>query len=551
MCPQRDGIEVALQQNHRRKLIDGRFALPVGHACAADGSFSLPAGPALIAKLDGQAGLTLQFTGKLARVIALPAGIAAHVQRVSQQEEGDAARDSQAAQNFNVGSTALALQCIETLRGDAQFVADGQTDPLFAQIQSQNTLQSAHYTSLYEEGVLVSKSVTGTGGERSAQVSAAASGRALQVIATGTILAILYWAQIVFITAILAVIIALILEPFVSLLGKLRLPRSVATFVVCVVALLMLYLAGLAAWNQVSTIASDVPALRQNLTALIEGVSDRIQHMEDKADRLLNAARRTQVAAAPTGVPTAGALSKKSRKTAPPTVLPGPPAPAFIPEVRIHEDNPISGLIYARLGTLYQYVVMASFIPLLVFFMLSWRDHIYHSFLRFFEGPSRLTAARSVQGIATMARAFLVGNFLIGLLLAALSCTFFAIIRLPYPFLIGVLSGLLSLVPCAGIALALLPPLLAALATGAPSAVIVFALAFVIGLHVVAMNVLYPTLVGARVHLNPLIVTFSLMFWGFLWDAPGLLLAIPLTAGLKAVCDNVAALRKYGRFLGD
>jgi predicted PurR-regulated permease PerM len=53
------------------------------------------------------------------------------------------------------------------------------------------------------------------------------------------------------------------------------------------------------------------------------------------------------------------------------------------------------------------------------------------------------------------------------------------------------------------------------------------------------------------VHLNPLVVTFSLMLWGFLWDAPGLLLAIPLTAGLKAVCDNVKELRPIGKFLGD
>jgi predicted PurR-regulated permease PerM len=51
--------------------------------------------------------------------------------------------------------------------------------------------------------------------------------------------------------------------------------------------------------------------------------------------------------------------------------------------------------------------------------------------------------------------------------------------------------------------------------------------------------------------LNPLVVTFSLMLWGFLWDAPGLLLAIPLTAAFKAVCDNVRTLRPLGKFLGD
>ena len=94
------------------------------------------------------------------------------------------------------------------------------------------------------------------------------------------------------------------------------------------------------------------------------------------------------------------------------------------------------------------------------------------------------------------------------------------------------------------------PPVLAALAGGAPSTVIFLAFFVVLALHLIAMNVLYPKLVGARVHLNPLVVTFSLMFWGFLWDAAGLVLAIPITAGIKAVCDNVAGLRPYGRFLG-
>jgi predicted PurR-regulated permease PerM len=70
-------------------------------------------------------------------------------------------------------------------------------------------------------------------------------------------------------------------------------------------------------------------------------------------------------------------------------------------------------------------------------------------------------------------------------------------------------------------------------------------------LHLLALNLLYPKVVGSRVHLNPLVVTFSLMIWGFLWDGPGLLLAIPLTAGLKAVCDNVKELRPIGKFLGD
>jgi predicted PurR-regulated permease PerM len=41
------------------------------------------------------------------------------------------------------------------------------------------------------------------------------------------------------------------------------------------------------------------------------------------------------------------------------------------------------------------------------------------------------------------------------------------------------------------------------------------------------------------------------MFWSVLWGATGLILAIPLTAALKAVCDNVEQLKPYGHLLGD
>jgi len=367
---------------------------------------------------------------------------------------------------------------------------------------------------------------------------------ALSIIAAGVVIALLYWARIVFVTAMLSVIVALILEPFVSLLVKARFPRGIASFVVCLVAVLVLYFSGLAAYNQMSSIAGDVPEFKEHLSALIADVSDKIQNFEDTAAHLV---MPTPKPVAPAPVPLG---TKKSRRTAAPPVL--APPPGYIPEVRIHEDrSPISSYIFTRLDTLYQFILIASFLPLLVYFMLSWRDHVYKSFLRFFVGPDRMTASRSLQGIAGMARAFVVGNFMIGVMLAAVSCALFAVIRLPYPFLIGVLSGFLSLVPYAGLVLALLPPALAALATGAPSSVLLIALIAVAALHLIAMNVLYPTLVGARVHLNPLIVTFSLMFWGFLWGAAGLVLAIPIMAGVKAVCDNVPGLRNYGRFLGD
>src|SRR5258705_11272482 len=108
----------------------------------------------------------------------------------------------------------------------------------------------------------------------------------------------------------------------------------------------------------------------------------------------------------------------------------------------------------ARLNSFYEILLMISFIPFLVYFMLSWRDHINRSFLQFFHGEGRLVAARSVQGIADMVRAFVVGNFVLGLMLAIISSALFWLIRVPYPMLGGPLHGFMSLVPYVGLPLA-------------------------------------------------------------------------------------------------
>lgn len=368
----------------------------------------------------------------------------------------------------------------------------------------------------------------------------------LTIIAAGVVVAVLYWARAVFITATVAVIIALILQPFAGFLVRLRFPRGLAAFVVCVLGLLVLYLAGAAAWNQISALPAEVPAFKERLGAIVDNVSTRLHAVEDSSARIFMP-RKAPPSTPLETPPPVRSRRRKALPAQPPTVAPGE-----IQEVRIHQDtNPLLDYVYSRLSTLYQFMLMASFVPFLVYFMLSWQDHIHRNFLRFFDGPDRATVSRSIAGIAGMARAFVVGNFLIGIIAAVVGSAAFAALRLPFPFLAGVLSGFLSLFPYVGIALALAPPLFAAVAGGASTTVMLGAAAIAAGIHLFAMNVLYPKLVGARVHLNPLIVTFALMFFGFLWDAAGLVLAIPITAGVKAVCDNVAGLRPYGRFLGD
>jgi predicted PurR-regulated permease PerM len=365
------------------------------------------------------------------------------------------------------------------------------------------------------------------------------------VVATGVIIAILYYGRALFITSIAAVTIAFILEPFVLLLMRIRLPRGVASFLVCAMALLGLWVIGMGAYAQLSGLYDEFPKYGQRIGDIVDSVRLRVQNAEDNAYRMVLPARLREVEERQRVQEAAARKRGKKGETAP--VIPQGPA---APEPARPSGTPVGDFIYARLGSFYEILLMASFVPFLVYFMLSWRDHINRSFLQFFHGEDRLVAARSLAGIAEMVRAFVVGNFLLGLLLSVLSAVGFWLIRLPYPLLVGSLSGCLSLFPYVGLPLALLPPLLAALNQNQVQ-VYALALAITAALHLIALNLLYPKVVGSRVHLNPLVVTFSLMFWGFLWGASGLLLAIPLTAAIKAVCDNVKDLRAFGKFLGD
>ena len=378
------------------------------------------------------------------------------------------------------------------------------------------------------------------------KATAELSGFAATLIAIGVLFAILYFGRVFIITSIAAVIIAFILEPFVTLLMRARLPRSMASFVVCSLALAGVYLIGIGAYTQLAGLVDELPKYSQKINEMVTAIAERVDAMEQRTYQLIVPARQRRQAQQQAPPPEPPRRSK--RKTAEPQV---PPGPAPIPEVRIHEEtNALTQYLLPRLGSFYEILLMISFVPFLVYFMLSWRDHINRSFLQFFEGEDRLVAARSLQGIADMVRAFVVGNFLLGLLLTVASSAAFWAIRLPYPMLVGPLSGFLSLIPYIGLPMAMIPPMFVALPNATSVGYLIIGL-IVSVFHLLALNLLYPKVVGSRVHLNPLVVTFSLMLWGFLWDAAGLVLAIPLTAGIKAVCDNVKELRPFGKFLGD
>jgi predicted PurR-regulated permease PerM len=69
------------------------------------------------------------------------------------------------------------------------------------------------------------------------------------------------------------------------------------------------------------------------------------------------------------------------------------------------------------------------------------------------------------------------------------------------------------------------------------------------GIHLVEGETLTPMLLARRFTLNPVLVILSLVFWFWMWGVPGAILAVPMLAILKIVCDRVRPLKALGHFL--
>src|SRR5580658_7908935 len=88
------------------------------------------------------------------------------------------------------------------------------------------------------------------------------------ILAVAAAVALLYFGRVFFITMVVAITIAFLLDPLVTPFLKLRMPRAVASFIVCSVALLVLYLFGLALYTQFAGFVEELPTFSERMNEL-------------------------------------------------------------------------------------------------------------------------------------------------------------------------------------------------------------------------------------------------------------------------------------------
>jgi predicted PurR-regulated permease PerM len=325
--------------------------------------------------------------------------------------------------------------------------------------------------------------------------------------------AICYLIQPILVTLCVAILFAFMLAPPTDMLERIKLPRSLAALLSVTAASALLYGITYFSYDRGMKFIEELPRHASKYRQAILRVRQQAETLQKTSESV---------------------LPKTAQEESAIRVIPQP--------------DTVDGL-FRNVGSVAEFLFLLSFVPFLVFFMLTWQDHLHAATVLLFRPENRRRTHRTLRLVGAMIRSFLLGSLLIGLVISAISTFVFSLLRLPYFYFTGFLSGFLSLVPYLGIVLAPIPPMLAgADVIGVKDTLLILAVVTV--LHVIAVNLLYPKVLGNRLHLNPVVLTIALLFWGWLWGGVGLVLAMPITAAMKIIFDHVASLRPYGKWMG-
>ena len=148
-----------------------------------------------------------------------------------------------------------------------------------------------------------------------------------------------------------------------------------------------------------------------------------------------------------------------------------------------------------------------------------------------------------IQRITGDLQTYLGAKVLISLVTGILINLYLVFLDIDFATLWGVLAFMLNFIPSVGSTLAAVPPILIAILKFSSPMPAVWTAVGLVVINVLLGGLIEPRLMGQRLNLSPVLVVLSLLFWGWLWGIAGMVLAVPIMATIKIVCENIPSLR--------
>ncbi len=209
----------------------------------------------------------------------------------------------------------------------------------------------------------------------------------------------------------------------------------------------------------------------------------------------------------------------------------------------------VAATVGALVLSLSHFLFWTAIVFIYTFFMLSHRRLLVRFLAALFPAQHRLTVRHSIMETRRVINGYVLGLITELVIVTAASTGALLLLGVQYAFLLGLLAGVLNIIPYLGFITALTLAGLVTLVHHSPvMALTVCGVLF--GIHLLDANVLAPRVIGGRVRMNPFATLVGLFIGGLIWGIPGLFLAIPLTAIVKVIFSHVEALQPWAMVMG-
>lgn len=343
---------------------------------------------------------------------------------------------------------------------------------------------------------------------------------AIKIIA---ILAVLYTLQVardVMLPITLALIFALLLAPAVSRLQSIGLPRSIAAIIIMTLGLS-------AITGGVYALASPASEWLQRVPEAVEVLRDQLGNVNSDNDNVDAASRSID------------SLAKEFSAS---------PSDPQLTQVVIADAGWRSelGEIAKNFG------VYGTLSIILLFFLLTAGEALMKRFIHSLPTQrDKAVVTRIAELAQTQMSRYLLTITAVNISVGAVTALGLWLADFPDPALWGAVAALLRYIPYLGVSITLiLFTIVCAVSYNNPAAIIAAPLSY--GLFTAFTGqFIDPFVHGLRFSLNPIVVFLWIFFWGWLWGAPGVLLAVPLLTLFQVVCQHTERLLPVAHIIGD
>lgn len=323
--------------------------------------------------------------------------------------------------------------------------------------------------------------------------------------------AILYITKSILVPIVFATLIAIMINPLVDMLVRIKLNRVLAITVVMLVTFLILFAFVALIISQISRLSDSWPMLVDKVTGMInQNIADAVDYFDKDPQKIQAWISKTQTEI----------MSSSAAAIGQTLVIVG------------------SGLVILFL------------LPVYIFLIMFYQPIILEFIHRLFGSDHQSKITEIVTQIKTVIQQYLFGLVIEIAIIAVLETTALLILGIEYALLIGFFGALLNLIPYIGGLVAVAIPMVVALVTKSPVYAIYVLIAYY-AIQLIDNNYIVPKIVASKVKINALFSIIVVIAGNALWGIPGMFLSIPLLAIVKLICDRIEPLKPVGFLLGD